>query len=66
MLAAPARVSETFHLRMIRALRRQQFVNGDPEEIWNFFATPQNLNVLTPESLSFRIVGDVAARMYAG
>jgi ligand-binding SRPBCC domain-containing protein len=51
---------------MIRTLHRQQFVPGDPEHIWNFFATPQNLNVLTPDSLRFRIIGHVAARMYAG
>lgn len=51
---------------MIRTLHRQQFVPGDPEDIWNFFATPQNLNALTPERLRFRIIGDVAARMYAG
>jgi len=65
-LDASAGGSDTFHSRMIRTFQRPQFVPGDPERIWNFFATPQNLNALTPESLQFRILGDVAARMYPG
>lgn len=51
---------------MIRQLIREQFVPGQPELIWEFFATPRNLDTLTPPNLKFRIVGDVAPRMYAG
>ncbi len=51
---------------MIRYLHRQQFVPGDPETIWDFFAQPQNLDLLTPSSLRFRICGDPAPHMYAG
>jgi len=51
---------------MIRTLHREQFVPGDPARIWDFFATPHNLNELTPPGLSFAIIGDVAPRMYAG
>jgi ligand-binding SRPBCC domain-containing protein len=51
---------------MIQRLVREQFVAGDPAQIWAFFATPRNLDALTPASLSFKILGDVGQRMYAG
>jgi ligand-binding SRPBCC domain-containing protein len=51
---------------VIRHLHRQQFVAGDPLRIWEFFATPRNLDRLTSPHLRFRIMGDVAPRMYAG
>jgi ligand-binding SRPBCC domain-containing protein len=47
-------------------LHREQFVPGDPAAIWEFFATPRNLDLLTSPHLRFRILGDVAPRMYAG
>jgi ligand-binding SRPBCC domain-containing protein len=47
-------------------LHREQFVPGDPARIWAFFATPRNLDQLTSPHLRFRLVGAVAARMYAG
>jgi len=47
-------------------LHREQFVPGDPAAIWEFFSTPRNLDLLTSPHLRFRIVGDVAPRMYAG
>jgi ligand-binding SRPBCC domain-containing protein len=51
---------------MIRRLVREQFLPGQPELVWEFFATPRNLDTLTPPNLRFRIVGDVAPRMFAG
>ena len=51
---------------MIFRLHREQFVPGEPGAIWEFFATPRNLDRLTSPHLRFRIVGDVAPRMYAG
>lgn len=51
---------------MIRQLLREQFIPGDPAGIWGFFATPRNLDALTPPSLRLTIVGDLPARMYAG
>jgi ligand-binding SRPBCC domain-containing protein len=51
---------------MIQRLIREQIVYGDPAHIWDFFAAPQNLNVITPDSLSFEIIGDVAPRMFPG
>ena len=51
---------------MLRHLHRHQFVPGEPARIWEFFATPRNLDTLTPPNLRFEIVGEVAPRMYAG
>ncbi len=39
---------------------------GDPGAIWSFFATPRNLDTLTPPTVSFAIVGEVPAAMYPG
>jgi len=51
---------------MIHRLIRKQRVVGSPEVIWDFFAAPKNLDVITPANLSFRILGDISATMYAG
>lgn len=51
---------------MIHRLIREQFVPGDPTAIWSFFATPRNLDVLTPPTVAFSLVGEVPARMYPG
>ena len=51
---------------MIHRLIREQHVAGQPEAIWDFFAAPGNLDLITPASLSFRIIGDVSLRMYEG
>jgi ligand-binding SRPBCC domain-containing protein len=51
---------------VIRHLHREQFIPGDPARIWDFFATPCNLNALTPPTLRFEIVGELPSRMYAG
>jgi ligand-binding SRPBCC domain-containing protein len=47
-------------------LFHQQFIPADRAAVWAFFATPRNLDELTPPDLRFRILGDVPARMYAG
>ena len=51
---------------MIRHLHREQFVSGDPARIWEFFATPRNLDALTPPRVRFQIVGDLPPRMFPG
>jgi ligand-binding SRPBCC domain-containing protein len=51
---------------MIRQLNREQTLSGDLTRVWEFFASPQNLNAITPGDLTFRMVGDAPARMYAG
>jgi ligand-binding SRPBCC domain-containing protein len=51
---------------VIFQLHREQFVPGDPARIWDFFATPANLDPLTSPHLRFRLVDDRPPRMYAG
>jgi ligand-binding SRPBCC domain-containing protein len=43
-----------------------QFIPATPDEVWEFFATPRNLDKLTPPEVKFRILGPVPPRMYAG
>jgi ligand-binding SRPBCC domain-containing protein len=47
-------------------LYHQQFIPADLATVWAFFATPRNLDELTPPDLRFRIVSDVPAAMFAG
>lgn len=51
---------------MICHLHRKQFIPGDAARIWEFFATPRNLDALTPPEVRFQIIGELAPRMYAG
>ena len=36
------------------------------DEAWSFFASPANLNKITPDDLDFRIIGSLPDRMYQG
>lgn len=47
-------------------LLRAQLLPADPAAVWAFFATPRNLNELTPPDLRFRLLGEPPACMYAG
>ncbi len=51
---------------MVRHLHREQFIPAEPARVWEFFATPLNLNELTPSDLRFRILGEISSRMFAG
>lgn len=51
---------------MMRHLRREQFIPAEPDQVWSFFATPLNLNELTPPDVRFQILDEIPARMYAG
>ncbi len=51
---------------MIRHLHREQFIPAEPARVWQFFATPVNLNELTPPDVRFKILGDVPGSMFAG
>ena len=51
---------------MIRRLRRVQLVRGPIDAVWDYFATPANLDALTPPELQFHIVSDLPPKMFAG
>ncbi|MEZ4984150.1 MAG: SRPBCC family protein [Saprospiraceae bacterium] len=50
--------------------RRKEWVCWIPRpiaEVWHFFSRPENLNEITPDNMSFKILSPVAGKeMYAG
>ena len=47
-------------------LEREITINRPSETLWEFIATPNNLNLLTPPELDFKILSDLPERMYNG
>ncbi|MEM9160403.1 MAG: SRPBCC family protein [Verrucomicrobiota bacterium] len=45
---------------------RTQFIPRPIEEVWGFFSTPQNLNLMTPDSLGFESIRGGDEPMFAG
>ena len=50
----------------MKKLVQEQFLPISIETAWEFFATPKNLNEITPEDMVFEILGDVPQKMYQG
>jgi ligand-binding SRPBCC domain-containing protein len=50
---------------MVHQLGREQTIPADVSAVWAFFATPRNLNALTPPSLHFQLLGEPLP-MHAG
>jgi ligand-binding SRPBCC domain-containing protein len=51
---------------MIKRLYREQILPISLEQAWDFFATPNNLNEVTPKELDFKILTELPKRMYEG
>ena len=51
---------------MIHTLTTRQTVHASLEEVWAFFATPDNLNELTPPALEFRILSGAGTPLHTG
>ena len=51
---------------MIHRLYRQQIVSASLDEVWAYFATPQNLNEMTPDDMKFEIVHGGEGKMSQG
>lgn len=47
-------------------LKQEQFLPISLEEAWDFFATPKNLNRITPKEMVFEITSPVPEKMYEG
>jgi ligand-binding SRPBCC domain-containing protein len=47
-------------------LRRELTIPTSLEEAWNFISRPENLNLITPDDMKFRILSDVPDLMYNG
>lgn len=51
---------------MITLLQQQQFLPIPLEKAWEYFSSPHNLNELTPEDMTFKILSSVPEKMYEG
>jgi ligand-binding SRPBCC domain-containing protein len=47
-------------------LKQTQFLPISLDQAWNFFATPRNLNEVTPADLVFEITSEIPDKMYEG
>ena len=47
-------------------LERHVVIDIDPILLWDFIATPRNLNLITPPDLKFKILSEVPDVMYNG
>jgi len=50
----------------IYQLRQRQEFNSSPESLWEFIATPRNLDRVTPPDMRFEILSDLPPKMYSG
>ncbi len=51
---------------MCAQLYREQVLPAELPRVWEFFATPRNLDELTPPDLRFQILTEVPEKMYPG
>lgn len=51
---------------MIYTLHRQQVIPASIERVWAYFATPRNLNEMTPPDMNFEFIHGGDEPMYAG
>ncbi len=51
---------------MIYHLHRKTLIAAPIDMVWDFIATPKNLNRITPKNMSFKIMSDVPNVMYEG
>lgn len=47
-------------------LEKEISITAPADEVWEFLATPLNLNQLTPPDLDFKIISELPERMYNG
>jgi len=52
--------------KAMKQLKQEQFLPLTLNEVWEFFATPVNLNKVTPKELDFQITSPVPEKMYEG
>ena len=50
----------------MKKLKLEQFLPITLDEAWKFFATPKNLNEITPGDMVFEIISELPETMYAG
>ena len=50
----------------IHELKVEQILPVDLQTAWNFFSSPLNLDLITPEDMSFQILSGATEKTYAG
>ena len=50
----------------MKKLKQEQFLPLNIDEAWDFFATPLNLNKITPDDMVFIFTSKVPDKMYSG
>ncbi len=50
----------------MRTLTQRQFLPISIEKAWSFFSSPQNLNEITPDDMTFKITSVIPEKMYEG
>lgn len=50
----------------MKKLKQVQFIPTSLEKAWEFFATPENLNSVTPKDMVFEITSELPSVMYEG
>jgi ligand-binding SRPBCC domain-containing protein len=50
----------------MKKLKQEQLLPITLDQAWDFFATPKNLNEVTPEDMVFEITSDLPPKMYEG
>ncbi|MNE00435.1 hypothetical protein D3C87_12970 [compost metagenome] len=47
-------------------LKRTQLVKADLETCWKFFCAPENLQIITPKYMNFRVLTETPSEIYEG
>ncbi|MEP6794863.1 MAG: SRPBCC family protein, partial [Saprospiraceae bacterium] len=50
----------------MKTINFEQFIPISLDEAWEFFSSPSNLNLITPEKLHFTTLSEVPKQMYQG
>lgn len=50
----------------MKTINFEQFIPISLDEAWEFFSSPSNLNLITPEKLHFTTLSEVPKHMYQG
>lgn len=50
----------------IKILKTSQLLPVSLERAWDFFSSPANLNEITPESMTFKVLSELPEKIYPG
>lgn len=47
-------------------IHKESTVEAELDEVWDFIKNPENLNLITPDELDFKIISNIPQEMYNG